>query len=106
MRQGRVFLTLGTDAGSYAAGSSVKAKVTLSAAFPITVDQMIFAVQLKGTGANHDFYPVNNYSIGTTPQLLTSERDFSKLGNYTSSVAYYRDGSWHDLTPEKEFVVG
>ena len=74
--------SLSTSASSYAAGSSVRANATLSATAPTTVNQILFAVRLKGTYENHDFYPVNNYSIGSTPQTLTSQKVFTKPGTY------------------------
>jgi hypothetical protein len=98
--------SLSTDASSHASGSLVKAEATLSATAPTAVDEIVFAVRLKGTDENHDFYSDRNYSIGTTSQTLTSEKVFYKPGNYVYWVAYYRDGSWHNLSPQKEFVVG
>jgi hypothetical protein len=98
--------SLSTDANSYATGSLVKAEADLSATAPTAVDEIVFAVRLKGTDENHDFYSDRNYSIGTTSQTLTSEKVFYKPGNYVYWVAYYRDGSWHNLSPQKEFVVG
>ncbi len=98
--------SLSTDADSYAAGSQIKASAILSATAPTTVDEIVFAVRLKGTDENHDFYLVRNYSIGTAPQTLNSVKVFTKPGTYVYWVAYYKDGSWHNLPPQKEFVVG
>ncbi len=62
-------------------------------------------MRLKGTNENHDFYLIRNYSIGTTLQILNSEKVFTKPGTYVYWVAYYRDGSRRWLEPEKEFTV-
>jgi hypothetical protein len=97
--------SLSTDAQSYAAGSLIEFRATLSAGTTTTVDQITIAVRSRDTGETYDLPPVGDYTVGTEPETLSFERKFDRSGTYVYWVAYRKEGTWYDMTPQKWFAV-
>jgi hypothetical protein len=82
---------------------------TLSADVATVVDQINISARPKDTGDSSRFvafYDEAPYALGTTPKTIAASKTMDEPGTYALWVSYLKDGSWHWLTPEKEFAVG